>query len=129
MRGYRTHAARTTALALAALLLACAAQPASRGAPPGAAVRGVVFDEDGHPVAAAQVRLSCSCLPRSLEAVTDPDGAYVFQDLPAGTYSVLARRGARERLHTLEVAQGSKQRIDLHFVPLWPFRISARRPL
>lgn len=119
---------RSAALVFATLG-ACAAPTATSAPPHGAAVRGLVLSADGDPLAAARVRLSCTCLPRSLEATTGPDGAYVFQDLPAGTYAVQARHGDLRRTHDLDVPQGSKQRLDLQLWPPSPFRISgALRP-
>lgn len=118
---------RSVGLLVAALLGACASQPAVPAQTPGAALRGVVRAHDGRPLAAAQVHLACSCLASNRETLTAADGSYGFEDLPAGTYSVEARHGGLQRAHTVQVPQGSKQWVVLELWPTSTIRLSGSR--
>jgi TonB-dependent receptor len=89
---------RSCRSALAALLLAAAAAPATA-----ATISGVVFDGGGvKPLPGAEVRIPA--LGRV--AVADAAGAFRFADLPAGAYALEARfAGAEVATQTVTVSQ------------------------
>lgn len=62
---------------------------------PWSAVRGHVVDEDGKPAAGIQVEIS-----RSLEntTVTDERGEFFFEEIPAGSYTLVAKPKPTARL-------------------------------
>jgi len=60
-------------------------------------VAGVIVDE-GAPAGGATLEVASSALPAPRELVTGPDGRFVVDDLPEGTYGVAARKGARAAL-------------------------------
>jgi hypothetical protein len=72
------------------------AQAAPRASPPGlptASLAGtVVSSTDRTPLARARVVLTSPALPEPRVALSSADGAYQFQHLPAGSYSVSATR-------------------------------------
>ena len=57
-------------------------------------IGGVVVDGDGQPVSRAIVRVTGSELPGGRAAVTDERGAFGFERLPAGRYSLTASKPA-----------------------------------
>jgi hypothetical protein len=67
---------------------------------PWATLRGRVLDEDLKPVAGVRVEKDPTP-PGILDgvAVTDEKGEFVFQDLPPGSYTVVARPAAKIRMH------------------------------
>jgi protocatechuate 3,4-dioxygenase beta subunit len=82
---------------LLALLVSGPQQPARdaarSGATRGAAISGRVLGADGTtPLRRAIVRLTSSALPRRLTVRADLQGRYAFPDLPAGRYTVSARK-------------------------------------
>jgi Carboxypeptidase regulatory-like domain len=75
---------RTAVLAFAMLVvLTRAAFAADTGS-----VSGAVFDQTGKPVAGVTVKISGDRLPAGRTAQTDTNGAYKFEYLPTGSYTV-----------------------------------------
>lgn len=60
-----------------------------------ARVSGRIVDvESGRPLRKARVRLHSEAFPEGRGASTDDDGRYVFEDLPAGKYHLVVRKGS-----------------------------------
>lgn len=71
--------------------------PEPEAPPPAARLEGVILDADGEqPFAGAQVIVNGAALPEPLIVRTDAGGRFVFDDLPAGSYSVTVQ--AQDRL-------------------------------
>ncbi len=70
---------------------AAAQQPQPKGT---AVIRGRVMAADtGRPLRRAQVRVSSPELPQGRTVSTNPQGAYIVRDLPAGRYEIFVSRG------------------------------------
>src|SRR5262245_57181341 len=82
-------------------------RPAPRPAPEAPAastgiVRGRVTSADGRPLRVARVAMVEGASRRSIAEATDADGRYEFTEVPAGTYTVTARKAG---FATLEFGQ------------------------
>ncbi|MDQ3281955.1 MAG: von Willebrand factor type A domain-containing protein [Acidobacteriota bacterium] len=71
---------------LAALLFACATQPAPLPTAHPNSISGIVIDSAGMPLPGVTVTLASGNTPR--QAVTDANGRYAFNGVPPGTYRV-----------------------------------------
>jgi tetratricopeptide (TPR) repeat protein len=69
-------------------------QQSSALPPSRASIRGTVVDAAGHPVAGASVMLEQKDRAGSVEAKTDPSGAFIFSALHAGTYQLHAEKAS-----------------------------------
>ena len=73
-------------------------------------IRGRVVDSTGAPVAAAQVTL----VELARAATTDSRGAFVFGDVPAGRYTIVARRiGYAATSQLVRVTTGERPSVDV----------------
>ena len=73
-------------------------------------IRGRVVDSTGTPVVAAQVTL----VELARAATTDSRGGFVFADVPAGRYTIVARRiGYAATSHVVRVAAGERPSVDI----------------
>ena len=73
-------------------------------------IRGRVVDSTGTPVAAAQVTL----VELARAATTDSRGGFVFGDVPAGRYTIVARRlGYAATSRVVRVASGERPSVDI----------------
>jgi hypothetical protein len=59
-----------------------------------AGLSGVVVDDLGRPVRLAAISLESAAIPHALSAVSDDDGRFAFAELPEGTYTLSAAKGA-----------------------------------
>lgn len=75
-------------------------------------ISGVVRDRDGAPIAEAIVVLQSTALEGDRELMTDERGRYHFDDLPAGTYTVLALAGRANVSKLLSLADGAGARVN-----------------
>jgi protocatechuate 3,4-dioxygenase beta subunit len=62
----------------------------------GAVIRGIVYGGDGSPLANAEVSVRANQGYRMFNARTGPDGRYVVESVPTGTYTVSATRGGQD---------------------------------
>jgi len=72
-------------------------------------VTGAVIDEEGNPVAQAQIILNGS----GLQTITDDNGNYSFRNVPAGAYTLEAVKGNLSGSQTVTVQTGSTVTIDI----------------
>jgi hypothetical protein len=78
------------------LYVAAAQQPSpvapstSNQLPPSAELRGIVSDAAGAPLAGAHITLLDQSSATTQQSTTQPDGAFDFQDLPPGSFTVEA---------------------------------------
>jgi outer membrane receptor protein involved in Fe transport len=73
-------------------------------------IRGRVVDSTGTPVSAAQVTL----VELARAATTDSRGGFVFGDVPAGRYTIVARRiGYAATSRTVRVAAGERPSVEI----------------
>ena len=95
--------------------LAGFAQRASSPQQGSATIEGTVADAAGHRVADAAVRLEEKDRPGSVETKTDPNGAFVFLALEAGTYRLSSEKSAlRSRaIAAFGLSEGDRKHVDL----------------
>jgi tetratricopeptide (TPR) repeat protein len=89
--------------------LLCAQETAS------AVIEGTVRDASGVGVADAYVRLQKQGDARTLERRTNTDGAFIFPDLPLGTYLLSAAKGAQQSsvIFVNSTVRGGRSRADV----------------
>jgi len=96
--------------------------PPSTATGPGK-LTGVVRNRDSRaPIVGALVVLQCTCLPSALEVVTSGSGLYVFEDLPAGTYTVQALYGQADVSKVFDLPNGARFRANFEIDPDSEFR-------
>jgi hypothetical protein len=71
----------------------------------------------GAPIAGAGVELSCTCLPGKLFTISDDQGHFQFDGLPAGVYTVVADRGGPATRRTVALANGQSADVELRVAP------------
>jgi hypothetical protein len=127
------RAKRTLRLSAAAcitsisLLLAAPAAPAQTNAQPhspshapatSGSISGNVSDHQGSPLAGAQVTLTNLTTKESANGSTDGTGAYSFEDLKPGHYSlVFESKGLVSQTHSVEVKAGKKSKVSERLKP------------
>jgi hypothetical protein len=115
------HAAATTCII--AILLVTPAAPAQTQshahAPAGTgSISGNVSDHQGSPLAGAQVTLTNLSTKESTNGSTDGTGAYSFEDLKPGHYSVVFEsKGLITKTESVEVKAGKKSKLSEHLKP------------
>jgi hypothetical protein len=119
-------AAATCIIAISILIVAPAA-PAQATAPPqthahAAADTGSIFgnvsDHQGSPLAGAQVTLTNLSSKETTNGSTDGTGAYSFDNLKPGHYSILFEsKGLIAKTQTLEVKPGKKSKVSERLKP------------
>jgi hypothetical protein len=118
-------AAAATYIAALWLLLAAPAATAQATAPPPAraqadsgAIFGNVSDHQGAPLAGAQVTLTNLSTKETTNGSTDGTGAYSFDGLKPGHYSILFEsKGLISKTQTLEVKPGKKSKVSERLKP------------
>ncbi|HJR61171.1 MAG TPA: TonB-dependent receptor [Vicinamibacterales bacterium] len=121
---------RLKGLLFAALALWLAAAPAA--AQDTGSVSGVVFDQNGAPVAAANVRISGDQLPAGRTARTDESGTYRFQLLLPGVYVVEADKadvGKTTRAVVVEVSKDTQVELVLGVTVKEDVTVTAATPV
>ena len=120
-------AAATTLICIIAILLlivapAAPAQtqahaPAHAGASTGS-IAGNVSDHQGSPLAGAQVTLTNLATKESTNGSTDGTGAYSFDDLKPGHYTlVFESKGLIAKTQSVDVKAGKKIKVSEHLKP------------
>jgi hypothetical protein len=86
---------------------------ATRGRP--GRIEGIAHDAEAEDreVAGARVELLCSCLPDPLTTITDESGRFVFDDLPAGEYTLFIDRGGEVSTQLLALPAGAHRTASL----------------
>jgi hypothetical protein len=117
-------AAATCIIAISILAVAPAAPaqtPAHAAAHAAAAtgsISGNVSDHQGSPLAGAQVTLTNLSTKESTYGSTDGTGAYSFEDLKPGHYSVVFEsKGLITKTESVEVKAGKKSKLSEHLNP------------
>jgi hypothetical protein len=117
-------AAATCIISLSILLCAPAAPAqtpahAPAHAPAGTgSISGNVNDHQGSPLAGAQVTLTDLATKESTNGSTDGTGAYSFDNLKPGHYSVLFEsKGLIAKTQTVEVKPGKKSKVSERLKP------------
>jgi hypothetical protein len=80
-------------------------------------VRGIVADTQGNPIGGVEITLEGSDVERRTISSDEPPGAYVFDALPPGAYTLTYRR-AGSTPQTLLVDLAAGQRLELDDVQL-----------
>lgn len=78
---------------------------------------GKVTDPRGKALSAALVTLQCSCLQEARGVQTDGSGEYRFDDLPAGTYTMMVAAGAADTSKVVPLPAGARLRVDFSVDP------------
>ena len=87
--------------------------PASTGS-----ISGNVFDHQGSPLAGAQVTLTNLTTKESTNGSTDGTGAYSFDDLKPGHYSVVFEsKGLISKTQAVDVKAGKKSKLSERLKP------------
>jgi uncharacterized surface anchored protein len=118
-------AAAATCIISFSILLCAPAAPAqtpahaSAHAPAGTgSISGNVNDHQGSPLAGAQVTLTDLATKESTNGSTDGTGAYSFDNLKPGHYSVLFEsKGLIAKTQTVEVKPGKKSKVSERLKP------------
>jgi len=131
-RGKRTLclAAATCIIAIAILFIATAApiqanaqapaKPTAKAHTPSTtgSISGNVSDHQGSPLAGAQVTLNNLTTKESTNGSTDGTGAYSFEDLKPGHYTVVFEsKGLITKTQSVEVKAGKKSKISERLKP------------
>ena len=96
-----------TVFVLPILVAALGVQPTPGAQTARGAIKGVVKDPAGSPVAGARVTLRSTATSRAASASTKSDGSYAFASLAAGRYTVEVERAAFERASRADIIVGS----------------------
>ncbi|MCB9568894.1 MAG: carboxypeptidase regulatory-like domain-containing protein [Myxococcales bacterium] len=77
-------------------------------------ITGVVSDEQDRGLGGVVVAIECGCLPGSQERITDENGVFVFEDLPAGKYTIKAfQAGESAAVRETALAGGGFVQVDV----------------
>jgi Carboxypeptidase regulatory-like domain len=94
------------------------APPPAHVAPDTASIFGNVSDHQGSPLAGAQVTLTNLSTKETTNGSTDGTGAYSFDNLKPGHYSILFEsKGLIAKTQTLEVKPGKKSKVSERLKP------------
>ncbi len=74
----------------------------------------------------AIVILQCTCLMGNREATTNPNGLYVFNELPPGRYTVQVLSGQADVSKMVSLRGGTRTRVDFSLNPKNEFRRSVK---
>jgi hypothetical protein len=113
------------ATCILSILIAASAAPAqappqahARAAADTGSISGNVSDHQGSPLAGAQVTLTNLSTKEATNGSTDGTGAYSFDDLKPGHYSVLFEsKGLIAKTQTVEVKAGKKSKLSERLKP------------
>jgi hypothetical protein len=119
--------AAATCIIAISILLAAPIAPAQATAPPPAhahpqagtgSIFGNVNDHQGSPLAGAQVTLTNLSTKETTNGSTDGTGAYSFDDLKPGHYSILFEsKGLISKTQSIEVKPGKKSKVSERLKP------------
>ncbi|MEM7156804.1 MAG: carboxypeptidase-like regulatory domain-containing protein [Myxococcota bacterium] len=76
------------------------------GRDPGRISGQLIDSRQGTPLGSGLVLLTCSCFEEQHEIMTDDEGRFAFEGLPAGSYTVEALHGPIDEVRTLELRAG-----------------------
>jgi tetratricopeptide (TPR) repeat protein len=81
----------------------------------GVAIQGTVVSLAGQPVSDASVRLEAAGVQEPIETTTNARGVFTFSDLPAGSYTLSAKKSGLRTSAVAAVAlsEGNRKHIDL----------------
>jgi hypothetical protein len=124
-RVLRLASATATCIIAISILLVAPASPAqtpahaSTHAPASTgSISGNVSDHQGSPLAGAQVTLTNLTTKESTNGSTDGTGAYSFEDLKPGHYSVVFEsKGLISKTQSVEVKAGKKSKVSERLKP------------
>jgi protocatechuate 3,4-dioxygenase beta subunit len=124
--GLAASTAATCIVAISILLAAPSAAAQATAPPPAHAhtaagtgsIFGNVSDHQGSPLAGAQVTLTNLATKESTNGSTDGTGAYSFDDLKPGHYSILFEsKGLISKTQSIDVKPGKKSKISQRLKP------------